>query len=563
MTPRPLALLVLLSLAAGCGKKPASEPEVAPDPKPIPTDPAPKGLGAKADAANRLKQVGLAIHSYESATGRLPAGVVGPKGEVGLSWRVQILPYLGKDEAELYNQFDLKQPWDGEANKKLLAKMPKAFAPAGKEAAEGKTHLRSFAGPAAFVRLPPPVPVGKGKAPPPPFPHLPPGTPVPGQVFAGISDGTSGTLMVAEAADPVEWTKPDDLPFAGRGFDPKPVPLPKLGGLFPGGFHGLMCDGAVHFFPDTLPDEAVRGMITTNGGEVLPEEVSKILFAPKPKKPVPPAAVPDALPDAAARRTAVANFHKVVLGLHAHHDAMGFFPAGVVGPDKSLGLSWRVAVLPFVGEEALYKEFKLNEPWDSDHNKTLLGKMPAVFASAGKAAEKGHTFVRTTTGPGGVLRTVPAGPPAKGKPEVPPKVEVNPSSQPGQIAFGPKLTNVVDGLSNTILFVEAGEAVPWTKPDELFLPSPIDPKGGGPVLEAKLPPLGGAFADGFHAAMADGRVTFYKTGYPTGHLAKMFCPADGWVVEPLGEPDKIGYSVPPPVANPKNPAPKAGEVKTK
>jgi hypothetical protein len=108
----------------------------------------------------------------------------------------------------------------------------------------------------------------------------------------------------------------------------------------------------------------------------------------------------------------------------------------------------------------------------------------------------------------------------------------------------PLISGVPDGLSNTILFVEAGEAVPWTKPDELLMPSPFDPKGGGPVLEAKLPPLGGPFTDGFHAVMGDGRITFYRTGYPSGHLAKLFCPNDGWIVVPLGEPEKIAYSIP-------------------
>jgi hypothetical protein len=43
--------------------------------------------------------------------------------------------------------------------------------------------------------------------------------------------------------------------------------------------------------------------------------------------------------------------------------------------------------------------------------------------------------------------------------------------------------------------------------------------------------------------MADGRVTFYKTGYPSGELAKLLCPNDGWVVEPLEPAGQIGYSV--------------------
>ena len=36
-------------------------------------------------------------------------------------------------------------------------------------------------------------------------------------------------------------------------------------------------------------------------------------------------------------------------------------------------------MLPYLGEDALYKEFKLDEPWDSEHNRKLLARMPAVF----------------------------------------------------------------------------------------------------------------------------------------------------------------------------------------
>ena len=55
-------------------------------------------------------------------------------------------------------------------------------------------------------------------------------------------------------------------------------------------------------------------------------------------------------------------------------------------------LSWRVFLLPYLGEEALYKQFRLNEPWDSPHNRTLVDKMPAVFADVGNSnLPSGHT----------------------------------------------------------------------------------------------------------------------------------------------------------------------------
>jgi hypothetical protein len=42
-------------------------------------------------------------------------------------------------------------------------------------------------------------------------------------------------------------------------------------------------------------------------------------------------------------------------------------------------LSWRVALLPFLGEQSLYSEFHHDEPWDSPHNQSLVSRMPKVF----------------------------------------------------------------------------------------------------------------------------------------------------------------------------------------
>src|SRR5688500_8928652 len=63
---------------------------------------------------------------------------------------------------------------------------------------------------------------------------------------------------------------------------------------------------------------------------------------------------------AALRMTSQNNLKQIALGLHSYHDVNGYFPVGVVGPDgKTLGLSWRVLILPYVEQENLYKQFRL------------------------------------------------------------------------------------------------------------------------------------------------------------------------------------------------------------
>jgi hypothetical protein len=211
---------------------------------------------ARAQAKERLKKVGLALHEYDSANQQFPAGFVcksdesGKAGGVGLSWRVALLRFLGHED--LFKQFKLDEPWDSEHNKTLIEQMPEVYASPGKPAAKGQTYLQAFSGPGAFLAAPPRTS------------ERLPGHSVRGRkIPAEFADGYSNTLAVAEAAEPVIWTKPDDLEFDGKE-------LPKLGGVFPDGFHGLIADGQELFFPKELTsDDILRGLITIDGKEVI------------------------------------------------------------------------------------------------------------------------------------------------------------------------------------------------------------------------------------------------------------------------------------------------------
>src|SRR5262249_36650838 len=184
---------------------------------------------ARMQGANNLKQIGLALHSYHDDNNSLPPASMrlGPGGmplppgadqSGGLSWRVHILPYLG--ERTLYNQFKLDEPWDSPNNSKLLPLMPKVYAlPRDPRTQPGYTSYQVCVSDpqarpqSAFSRT------------------------RPGRSFAQISDGTSNTIMVVEAATAVPWTKPDDIPF-----DPN-NPLPALGNHWSGGTQVLLCAG--------------------------------------------------------------------------------------------------------------------------------------------------------------------------------------------------------------------------------------------------------------------------------------------------------------------------------
>src|SRR5262249_49752206 len=75
------------------------------------------------------------------------------------------------------------------------------------------------------------------------------------------------------------------------------------------------------------------------------------------------------------------NLKKIGYAFHDFHNVNKHLPAHAIysNDGKTPLLSWRVAILPYIGEAALYREFKLDEPWDSAHNRKLIAKMPKLY----------------------------------------------------------------------------------------------------------------------------------------------------------------------------------------
>jgi len=184
---------------------------------------------------------------------------------------------------------------------------------------------------------------------------------------------------------------------------------------------------------------------------------------------------------AARRSQSVNNLKQIGLALHNFHSTNNHFPADIRGKDGKPLLSWRVQLLPFLEQAELFNALRLDEPWDSAHNKTLLERTPAAFVVPSTPGEPGMTFYRGFRGKGTIF-----------DPKVP---------------EGIGLQNITDGTSNTIAVVEAKQAVPWTKPDS-DLPFDDDPKLKR--IGALRSELGGHFANGFNALFCDGSVRFIR-----------------------------------------------------
>ncbi len=192
---------------------------------------------------------------------------------------------------------------------------------------------------------------------------------------------------------------------------------------------------------------------------------------------------------AADRAASVQNLKQIGLAMHNYHSTYDAFPpAFTADKDGKPLLSWRVLILPFLNSKELYDQFHRDEAWDGPHNKLLIARMPAIYASpaqAGPLTAEGKTTYLAPRGPATLLA--------------------------GQ--EGVSIRGVPDGLSNTLFVVEANDAaaVTWSRPDD-WRAHP----------EPDLALLFGHHPGGTEALLGDGAVKFVRSTVPPAiwkHLA--------------------------------------------
>jgi predicted Zn finger-like uncharacterized protein len=418
-----VVLLVILLVRRGNPSSEASNVARV-DPQKAPVTETNPAIDETAEVRAKLTAMGAAVLEYRGRPGirartKRREHIKG----TGLSWRVKLLPELGHQA--LYDRFHFDEQWDSPNNKPLADEMPDAFRIGSSK--EPLTRIRAYTGSKlAFTA-----------------------DEVPTRSF--VSDGFENTAMIFAAGpgQAVPWTKPDDLLL-------DPADPAAVLGLRPGEqIELVLLDGKLLTLPHDVDPATLTALITPGGGELVDGAALRAGRGIKRKSQVAsasgstPAAADQLAPEKIApppdpEETAA------TLGraLRMYVSATRHYPVARVGRDGALDgfdpqghplLSWRVHLLPHLGQTALYSKFNKAAPWDSPENKALLPLMPELYRTT--PGEDSRTQWHMLSGKDALTDET-----REARPQ-----------------------DVRDGLENTIAFVVTGpdRAAYWTKPDNV------------------------------------------------------------------------------------------------
>jgi prepilin-type processing-associated H-X9-DG protein len=213
----------------------------------LPAVQAAREAARRSQCNNNLKQIAIAMLNYHDTWNTFPpAYLADENGRPMHSWRVLILPYM--EQKALYDRYNFDEPWDGPNNSQLAAMMPPPYGCASDPAAGPAGSTTSYAaitGPGTLFDA--------DEA----------------SSFATITDGTSNTLMVAEAANAgIHWMEPRDLDIDQMTLTINGSPT-DISSHHPGGAQGVFADGHTNFLQAGIGAQLLRALMTKSGGEPI------------------------------------------------------------------------------------------------------------------------------------------------------------------------------------------------------------------------------------------------------------------------------------------------------
>lgn len=216
----------------------------------------------RVQSIRNIERIALALNAYAADHGTYPPPATArPDGTLMHSWRVLILPYL--DQQELFNEYDMNQPWNAPSNLELTIRMPAVYRSAASQVHGGDAAYFLITGPGTLF---PPAPSGSTTA---TYHPLSP---------RAITDDPSHTLLVVEADTSASnyypsWLEPRDLDVTSMQGLIGTSPGREIGGVNVDGAVVATIDGRSHFLSDQTPPGTVMALITVSGGEPLPDDV--------------------------------------------------------------------------------------------------------------------------------------------------------------------------------------------------------------------------------------------------------------------------------------------------
>ncbi|MFN0055995.1 MAG: DUF1559 domain-containing protein [Planctomycetales bacterium] len=178
------------------------------------------------------------------------------------------------------------------------------------------------------------------------------------------------------------------------------------------------------------------------------------------------------------------NLHQIGLALFEYHDDYGSFPPAYVADEHGqLSHSWRVLILPYLGQEELYNAYRLDESWDSPHNQSIAAKGAEYYRCPSDGQLTGSPATQMTS----YVAVIGA-------------ETAWPGSQTTTQA------DFTDGMASTLLIVETSDSgIHWMEPRDLHfdrLPGKINPQPG--------PGISSRHVGGAYALRGDGAAWFFS-----------------------------------------------------
>lgn len=234
----------------------------------LPAVQAAREAARRASCSNNLRQIGIGLHLYHDVHRTFPPGGVewrpfNDPSKRQLAWSVFLLPFV--EQGNLYEQLDLSTPFDSEENAPAAATILSVYicpsAPSGDQLVDGR-------GPCLYGGI-----YGERIT----SPNNPPkGAMLYDRSIAirDILDGTSHTLIVAEDSGFADgqWINGRNIFDQAFAINKAPAFENDIRSEHPGGANGVLADGSVRFFSETMNLDTLAAYCTRAGGEVIGSE---------------------------------------------------------------------------------------------------------------------------------------------------------------------------------------------------------------------------------------------------------------------------------------------------